>query len=62
MGVGGWLFLVSNPNTCFLLLVALAEMEGRREKEISKAIKTKLYNYGSLQLSTERGRPPWTIK
>ncbi len=42
--VGGWLFLLSNPNTCFLLLAALAEMEGRKEgrkdKETSEPIKT----------------------
>ena len=38
--LGGWLFLFSNPNTCcFLLLVALAEMEWRKGGETKRLVK-----------------------
>ena len=59
--VGGWLFLRSNPNTCFLLFVILAEngmLEEMRDKGTNEAIKTHLYYYGRSQLSLERGRLP----
>ena len=38
--VGGWLFLFSNPNTCFLYVVVISEMDGRRrrDKETIEAI------------------------
>ena len=58
MAVKGWLFLFSNPNTCyFLLLVTLGEMEWRKG-ETSEAIQIQLYYNGSLQLSLEGKRPP----
>ena len=62
---GGWLFLLSYPNTwSLLLLVTLIEMEWRKEgeKEMNEAIKTQFYYYRSLQLNLEGGKPPWAIK
>ena len=63
--IGSWLFLLLNSSTCFLLLVMLAEMKGKKEgmrnKETCEAIKTQFNYYGISILSLEGGRPPWAI-